>query len=111
MSTSQYEKLIPELLSDILTNSPLFASYKVAEIAITCEFLKNAENGVVKINKNELCELAGLSFDTVRMVSKELSASGRWEVVIGNGKRSTTYRPLFMKDSESYTAKKEGSHQ
>lgn len=104
MPQSRYEELIPELLNDILSNSPLFASYKVAEIAITCEFLKRAENGVVKINKNELCELAGLSFDTVRMVSKELAASDRWEVVIGNGKRSTTYRPLFMEDSENYTA-------
>lgn len=104
MPQSRYEELIPELLNDILSNSPLFASYKVAEIAITCEFLKRAENGVVKINKNELCELAGLSFDTVRMVSKELAASDRWEVVIGNGKRSTTYRPLFMENSENYTA-------
>lgn len=111
MPKTQYEELIPGLLDDILSNSPLFASYKIAEIAITREFLKRAEDGVVRINKNELCEISGLSFDTVRMVSKELLASERWEVVIGNGKRSTTYRPLFMAGSENYTAHKEGDHQ
>lgn len=104
MSQTQYEKLIPVLLASVLEDSELYPSYRLAEIAILREYLLKAENGVVSISNTRIGQLSGLSLDTARIVNKLLIQSKRWEVIPGVGKRFTTYRPLFLKDSETFSS-------
>jgi hypothetical protein len=60
------------------------------------EFWDNNDDGMVVITQARMKEIAGVSVPVVRKFTNEASASGLWQIRVGIGLFSTTYKPLFL---------------
>lgn len=83
---------------NILDNNHSVASerYTMMELVLFREWLKKEVKGTAYISHHDLCEILKCDKRTLRRLNYDLTESGRWDIVPGTAKLSTSYIPSFL---------------